>query len=129
MKTATRILCLALVSVLLCATLVACAPASDPEKAASALKDAGYTVDTTATKIGVKLIADDVTDVVSAVNLKTENAIIIIYFESSSAAKDAEEEIKKYTDEAKSDDESDWVFKRSGKMIYAGTKDAVKDAR
>lgn len=140
MKTFAKILCLSLVAVMLCATLASCAPAAKAEDAVAALKDNGYTAlkDDNAIPALLKLAGvNGVETVVTASKVDSDNkyqTIKIVYFGSASDAKDAEENVTKYVDEKEKDDkekadESDWVFKRSGKMIYFGTKDAVKAAR
>lgn len=132
MKTFAKILCLSLVAVMLCATLASCAPASDPDKAISALKDAGYTAakDTTLVPAALALLGVKGIDAVIS-GTKSGEHVTVIYFTDSDSAKNAEEKVTKYVDDEEKDkkDDSDWVFKRSGKMIYWGTKNAVKDAR
>lgn len=62
----------------------------------------------------------------------TVETITIIYFTDANSAKTAEEKVTSKSDEEKKnnkDEDSNWVFKRSGKMIYFGTKAAVKAAR
>lgn len=132
MKTFAKILCLSLVAVMLCATLASCAPASDPDKAISALKDAGYIAgkDTTAIPVALAVLGVKGIDTVIS-GTKSGEHVTVIYFTDSDSAKSAEEKVTKYVDDEEKDkkDDSDWVFKRSGKKIYWGTKNAVKDAR
>ena len=141
MKTFAKILCLSLVAVMLCATLASCAPAAKAEDAVAALKDNGYTAEKSEYAGAIGLAALGIKGVDSVVmGTKTEKvddkdklqAIMIIYFTDADAAKTAEEKVQKYSDDEKKenkDEDSDWVFKRSGKMIYFGTKAAVKAAR
>ncbi len=132
MKTFAKILCLSLVAVMLCATLASCAPASDPDKAVSALKDAGYTAGKDTTIIPAALTVLGVKGIDAVISgTKSGEHVTVIYFTDSDSAKNAEEKVTKYVDDEEKDekDDSDWVFKRSGKMIYWGTKNAVKDAR
>lgn len=132
MKTFAKILCLTLVAVMLCATLASCAPASDPDKAKAALDDAGYA--TLKDSIGIPAVlrglgADGADTVVTATH-KDGKHVTVVYFKDSKSAKDAMEKVQKYAEDNSDDEkESDWVFKRSGAMIYWGTKDGVKDAR
>ena len=139
MKKTIRIFAVVLSVVLLALALVACAPKNDPDKAKAALEKNGYTVVKTdgrianaasallggeskldATVTGTKTVED------KDGNRKTEY-ITIIYYKTSADAKDAWEDAQKDAEKDKKDD-SDWVVKRSGKMIYWGTKAAVKAA-
>lgn len=128
-KTFVRILTLALVAVMTCGMLVSCGgPASDPDKAVKALEKNDYVAknfDSDLAKLSFSW-AGDVEAVVTGI--KKGEAITIIYYEDASAAKDAWEKVEKHFDD-ENDDDSDFVIKRSGKMIYCGTKDAVKDAK
>lgn len=116
---------------ILATVLVACIP-NDPAKAEDNLKDAEYTVFAyksgdvgfkAATGfleiIGVK----NVTAFVTAI--KGEDGIALIYFEDSAAAKENYTAIEEYYKE----EDEDAVIKRSGKVIYAGTEQAIKDVK
>ena len=133
MKKFIRALSLLLVCVFCVALLASCAPASDPDKAVSALKDNGYTAakDATILPAAYKLVTGkSISAVVSGTKIadgKTDT-VTIVYFESSKDAKDSFESLSKEADEDKKD-ESDWVCKQSGSLIYWGTKDGVKAAR
>ncbi len=136
MKKFVRVLSFALVALTLCAMFAACAPAKDPADAKAALEDAGYTVSKTDGKGLVFVGIEDCTDVVSGIYVDKENdnkkeAISIYYFETADAAEKAFEDMEDIIEEFKDDDaeDSDWVFKKSGKIIYGGTKAAVKAAR
>ena len=139
MKKTVRILAVALSVVLLALALVACAPKSDPDKAKAALEKNGYTAVKTngnisnavsallggestieATVTGTKTVED------KDGNSKTEY-ITIIYYKTAAYAKEAWGDAQKDAEKEKKDD-SDWVVSRSGKMIYWGTKAAVKAA-
>lgn len=131
MKKFAQLISLALVAVMCVALLASCAPASDPAKAEKALKDAGYTVDATAITLLVKAATGSVKTVVSATktdNDKNVQHVTIVYFDSAEDAKTAYEKLQSVSDKEKKD-ESDWVFAKSGTMVYWGTKTAVKDAR
>lgn len=131
MKKFAQLISLALVAVMCVALLASCAPASDPAKAEKALKDAGYIVDATAITLLVKAATDSVKTVVSATktdNDKNVQHVTIVYFDSAEDAKTAYEKLQSVSDKEKKD-ESDWVFAKSGTMVYWGTKTAVKDAR
>ncbi|MBE6583355.1 MAG: hypothetical protein E7649_00045 [Ruminococcaceae bacterium] len=129
-KTIIKIMALTLVVVMACVVLASCGgPNADPDKAAEALEDAGYTVmkvdDETALAFsGLK----GLTCAINAVNLEEEEAIIIYYFEDTEAANEAWEDVEKMAKEEMEEDE-DYVIKKSGKMIYFGTKEAVKAAK
>lgn len=134
MKTFAKILCLSLVAIMLCATLASCAPASDPDKSKSALDDAEYTTLKDTTIIPLALSALGVKGIDTVISgTKSGEHITIVYFTDTDSAKSAEEKVMKYAEDKDKDkdkkDDSNWVFKRSGKMIYWGTKNAVKDAR
>ncbi|MBQ3064591.1 MAG: hypothetical protein IJC99_07340 [Clostridia bacterium] len=135
MKKFVRILTLALALLMLLATLAACAPAKDPDKAVEALEKAEYLVnkDTRIQPALFKVAGYDLTAVVSGTKLSDKEAVAIYYFADAENAKKALEEVKKYADEAKDDeevDEKNWIAPtRSGKIIYFGTKGAIKAAR
>lgn len=127
-----------LVAVVLVAALVACGPASDPEKALSALKDNGYkaakdstVVPTALALLGVKGIDCVVSG--TSVNDESVETVTIVYFINSDAATDAWSKVKEYAEKQDKSDkekkESDFVVKKSGKMIYYGTSAGVKAAR
>ena len=142
MKKTVRILAVALCVIVLALSLTACAiPKSDPDEAKAALEANGYTVVKTngyisgvvsailgkestisATVTGTKTVEDSNGD------SKTEY-ITIVYFKTEDAAKAAWNDMQEDSDDAKEDyGESDWVFQRSGKMIYYGTTNAVRSA-
>ena len=133
MKKFAKIAALALVVVMSLAMLVACAPNSNPDKALEALKKNGYTAakDATILPAAYKLVTGkSISAVVSGTKIadgKTDT-VTIVYFESSKDAKDSFESLSKKADEDKKD-ESDWVCKQSGSLIYWGTKEGVKAAR
>ena len=137
MKKFTRILCLALVAVMLCATLASCGgPASNPDDAVAALKENGYTAakDTLIVPAALKLAGvKDIDTVISGTKIEEDvfETITVIYFTDSDAAEAAFEKVENYASEKKDDkaEESNWVVEQSGAMIYFGTKQAVKDAK
>lgn len=136
MKKFAQLISLALVAVMCVALLASCAPASDPAKAEKALKDAGYTTvkDTTVkdTTAAYKLLTGkNVNTVLTGTKTdddKNVQHITIVYFDKAEDAKTAYEKLADESDKEKKD-ESDWVFAKSGTMVYWGTKTAVKDAR
>ena len=137
MKKFVRIMSFALVAVMLCVTLASCGgPAKEPADAVAALKENGYTAaeDKIIIPAALKLLGvEGVKSVVSGsatIEDKFET-ITIVYFNDKDAAKTAMEKIEKYADENKDDkaEDSDWVVKQSGAMIYYGTKAAVKAAK
>ena len=126
-STFLKVSALALVLVLLCVSLASCgAPASDPDKAVKALEKNGYTVaklDSSLTLAAITLAGiKDVDCVVTGVK-GTDNAISIFYFDSAKKADDALEKIKAYAGDSKDS------VKKSGKMVYFGTDDAIKAAK
>lgn len=102
--------------------LVSCgAPNKDPEKAAQALKDEGYTV-SNMTKDGV--------GVITATKLNdTKKSITIIYCSDDDFDDEYEYLKKKWDDKKDNDDYADYEFGKSGKMVYLGHKDAIKAAQ
>jgi len=134
MKNVLRLVALSLVLVVMLGSLASCGgPNADPEKAEEALDDAGYavTLDKTIQPGLYKLAGVDGVDcVVSAVNLDEDDAgfITIIYFDEAEDAKEAFDHIKDEAED-KMEKYEDYVCKKSGKMIYYGTKNAVKAAK
>ena len=135
-KTLTIISVIAIVAILAVA-LMACVP-SDYTKAESNLKDAGYYV--ASYKEGDPLFktmtamfgAENVTAIVTGSSKDLEEGITLVYFKDSKSAKNAFEKFKKQMeDESKEDSnkDKDYVIKQSGKVIYGGTKKAVKDVQ
>ena len=122
--------------------LTACAPASKPADAKAALDKNGYTtVQTTGYVSGViAALAGEESQIEGTVtgtktvedkdgNKKTEY-ITIVYYKTAKAASEAWEDAKEDAEKDKKDNsDSDWVVGKSGKLIYWGTKTAVKDAR
>ncbi len=134
MKKFTKILALTLVLLMSVAMFASCAnPNKDPKKAEEALKDAGYDVTLIDDADFLKLMGvDKLEAVISAFNEDDENdAVFIYYFEDSAAADEAYEDIEKEFDEIKTSEDApeDLVLKKSGKMIWYGTKDAIKAAK
>ncbi|MBQ8408037.1 MAG: hypothetical protein IJY39_04160 [Clostridia bacterium] len=136
-KSIVKVLALTLVAVMMCLALVSCGgPAKDPADAKAALDENGYT----ATKIdndGLGALAlaalsvagiKDVECVVSGTNSDGEH-VTIIYFEDKDAANAEWEDVQAYAEDEKDDEETDWVVKKSGNMIYFGTKAGVKAAK
>jgi len=127
MKKTLRLLSLALVLVMTVALLASCGgPNKNPEKAKEALEDAGYTVTLVDSFAGFEGIEKYLTAFKMSEDMSDMEMITIYYFEDSAAAKDAWEDIQKEAEEL---DDEDLVIKKSGKMIYAGTKEAVKAAK
>lgn len=118
-KTNIKIL-ISVVAVLMCAVmLIACVPQS-VEKAQKKMEEAGYVV--------VSSSDDDKEEGVvgSFIATKTTNIINIdvvtaVWYSSTKEAKEAYEEYKG------EEEDEDTVVKRSGKCVYFGTEQAVKD--
>ena len=158
MKKFTRILCLALVAVMLCASLIACGtPAKDPKEAAAALKAKGYTV---ATETDSLVVAGKDGESITINYCSDEEAATKIYNELTEKQEKAKEELDKAEAELKEaqdklDDMEDGIAKtaqqvvvdglkkvvetakaavdvevgQSGNMVWIGTKQAIKDAK
>lgn len=135
-----QVLIIAAIIVLVMASVVvltACSPASDPADAKAALEKKGYTVvvdgsiqPAALTLVGIK----GVDKVLEATYSKddTSEFLCVLYFTSASAAKEAWDAAQKEAeDEKKSnkEEDSDWTVGKSGKLIWYGTKNAVKAAR
>lgn len=122
--------------VAICAlALFACAPNSSSEKAVESLSNNKYSAyeDNTIIPIALRLLGVKGIDKVvvgSYSDDDNDESIVIIYFDTADYAKQYNEAIIDYASEHgyKNDDEN-WVFARSGKMIWYGTKNAVKAAR
>ncbi len=139
MKKFVRILCFALVTLMLCATLASCgAPAKDPADAEAALEEAGYTVvnDSKALPALYKVAGYDLDNVVSGTKISKDDEgntvtehVTIYYFADKDNAEKAMEKIADDEKEEKGENEN-WVSAtRSGSMVYFGTKQGVKDAK
>ncbi len=134
MKKALRVLALSIVLVTLVAAFASCgAPAKDPADALAALKENEYAAAEDKFIIPLALKAANVqkVDTVVSGTKVTEDGtehITIVYFEDKDAANDAWEKVEKYAEDNKKDD-SDWVVKKSGAMIYFGTSAGVKAAK
>lgn len=132
MKT-MKLIALALVLTLSVLTLVSCfAPNANPDKAIAALKDADYKAvedDTVTPLILAGLGVKDVETVVTGtavIDDKIEH-VTIIYFDDAEDAKAAWEKVKEYAEkEDKDEKDTDWTIAKSGKMIWYGTKAAIK---
>lgn len=132
MKKTLKIVAVMLVAIMSLAMLVACAPASDPDKAVAALKKDGYVavkVDSVlglgglvCTVSGTKIVTD------KEGNKKVET-VTIHYYGSSDQAAAAFENVKSDSEKDENKNESDWTVAKSGKMVYYGTKAAINAAR
>lgn len=138
MKNILKVAAIAMVTVMLCLTLASCGgPNADPDDALAALKENGISwaaKDNTVLPGVYKLLGvDNVECVVSGTGkIDGEYAhVTIIYFEEKDDANDAWEKIQKESEDDKkeADEDSEWVCKKSGKMIYYGTKEAIKAAK
>ena len=124
----------------------ACAPASDPDTAKKNLKDEGYSAtiyDGDGLIIGSALALAGVENVnkvlvASKYADDTFEFLTVLYFDSSKDANNAVEKAKEYAKDKEKQEEKEqkkeegsveWVFGKSGKMIWFGTKAAVKAAR
>ncbi len=137
MKKFTKILAIALLAIMSLTVLAACAPNSDPDKAVAALKKNGYTAgkeDGILSGIlslgleGLDCIVSGTKSVEDKDGKTKIEHVTIYYFEDADAAKAAFSKLQSDSEKEK-DDETDWVFKQSGAMVYYGTKAAVKAAK
>ena len=131
MKKFTRILALTLVLVMTVAMFASCAaPNKDPKKAKEALEENDYKVtliDGTLAEAMYKGL-----DSYIAAYKDEDNAVVIYYFDDKDTANEAWEDIEKDVEELKEEvkeKDVEIVAKKSGKMIYFGSKDAVKAAK
>lgn len=122
-----RIFCLILTLLLIVGCMLALAscakPNSDPEKAKAALEEAGYEVLLNGGAFNKKVEATLV-----AMTLDGENYLVVIYYEDKDAANEAWDDARNEAKEL-AEEYEDIVCRKSGKIIYYGTKDAVKAAR
>ena len=126
-KTLSIVAMIALVAVLGIA-LVACIP-SDPDKAAENLEKEGYTVlaNEDATKALAGFIVPEGCEAIvfaykGYIPIGADDAIRIYYFEET-------EDAKEYWETIKDDElEDGWDAKQSGKIVYKGSKEAIKAA-
>ena len=135
MKKLVKVLAVVLVMLTL-SLAVACAPNANPEKAKESLEKNGYAVSLATDAFGLAITEGilgldrgDLVAVLTAGNEEGE-AITIVYFEEADDARDC---YKEYKDDLKElletdDEEKEIVAKQSGKMIYIGTKAAIKAA-
>ena len=130
---------IALIS-LVAMALVGCVPA-DPDKAEANLKEAGYEVmvtrasDGTGVKLGLNAIADGCVTMITAMKATISNddadfdGVVIYYFNDGAKAKAFYEEQKAEYDELSDEEKEGMEVGKSGKVVYAGTKDAIKAAK
>ncbi len=142
MKKFTKILALALVTVVAALALVACGPNKDPSKAAQKLKDNGYAVTytngdniagTTALAVVEGVLGCErgsLTAIVSGTKVNeggNADTITILYFKDKGTAKSVWEKAESYLkSEGEKETESELKVEQSGKMIYAATEAAIK---
>ena len=130
MKKTIRFVAFAMVALMLMLTLVSCGakPNATPADAKKALEKADYEVLLIDSEAALKLTGiDGLVATLAATTKDLKNAVSIYYFKDSASASDAYDKIKELADEAKEKTENISVGK-SGKMIWFGTKDAVKAA-
>lgn len=139
MKKAIKLIALSLVLVMAVLALASCAaPNADPAKAKEALEKNDYKVQKLDGKLSTAavslIIGEDVECMITAQKVDKEaesiELLTILYFEDADNANDAWEKAQEYAGDQKDKDvdESDWTVGKSGKMIWFGTKNAVKAA-
>ena len=147
MKKKISLLCTIIIFALVCAMLLtACGPASDPDKAKNNLKDEGYSAavydgDNLIVRVALAAAGVENVDKVLVASKYTDDSfefLSVLYFDSAKDANAAVEKAKEYAKDQEKDQEKDqkkkegeveWTFGKSGKMIWFGTKAAVKAAR
>ena len=103
---------------------VSCAkPNSDPQKAKESLEEAGYEV-----VLNEKLNRKGVEASLVAMTLDGKNYLVVVYYEDKDAANEAWTEAQNEAKQLQEEYEN-VVCKKSGKMIYYGTREAVKSAK
>lgn len=130
MKKTIKFVAFAMVALMLMLTLVSCGskPNATPADAKKALEKAGYEVLLVDSEITLKLTGiDGLVATIAATTKDLKNAVTIYYFKDSDSATKAYDKINGLAEEAKKQTESISVGK-SDKMIWFGTKDAVKAA-
>ena len=133
MKTTIKLIALALVLTLSVLTLASCfAPNAHPDKAIESLEKNGYkaakdkyVLPAIFAGLGVENV-DVVITGTAVIEDKAEH-VTVVYFEDADSAEAAWNNLKEYAEkEDKDDKDTDWTIDRSGKMIYWGTKAAIK---
>ena len=131
MKRILKITALTLAMLMMAITLASCGgPAADPAKAEAALKENGYLVtlqDGAWLEGGAALLGYEDLEA-SLTGIAKDNFIQIYYFETAKAANNAWEKATKEA-EKEGEGKDNFVVEKSGKMIYFGTKEAVKAAK
>ncbi|MDR0697130.1 MAG: hypothetical protein LBF68_06355 [Christensenellaceae bacterium] len=117
-----------LIMTVLLSLLVACVP-SDPEKAKEKMSDLGYKSATSL--FGLMNIGDAVDGTYHGV--KDSDSLFVIWFKNKDDAKEFEGAVQELIDSIKDNilfsaiDTSKYEYKRSGKVVYFGTEQAIKD--
>ncbi len=133
MRKTFRIGLVALVLVLL-TTLVACAP-KDAEAAKKKLEKKDYTVyvgnteEVNFLKLGLAALGVEVDSIVMGVKGEEDkdgDAVVGLFFDSKNVAKEQMEKVEKFVNNMGDKDEKP-VIKQSGRWIYFGTEQGVKD--
>ena len=133
MKKTFRLIALSLVLVVAMMALASCGkPNTDPAKAKAALEEAGYTatlIDSGLTLTGASAIyGGNVKAVLTGVKLADKEAVQVIYYEDADSAASAFETVKEFAEKQNNDEETKIEIKKSGNMIWFGTKEAIKAA-
>ncbi len=133
MKKTIRLIALSLVLVIAMMALASCGkPNADPAKAKAALEEAGYTatlINSGFTLTGASAVyGGNVKAVVTGVKLADKEAVQIIYYNDADSANSAFENVKEYAEKQNNDEDSKIEIKKSGNMIWFGTKEAIKAA-
>lgn len=135
MKKALSIIAVIALVAVLGVALVACVP-SDPDKAKANLEEAGYEVmvtkasDGPGVQLGLNSVAEGCVAMIMASKglADLDNAITILYFNDADDAKACYEELKADFEEADDAAKEGYKIGKSGKVVYAGSEEAVKAA-
>ncbi len=124
-----KILAVVLVVALCTVFFAACVPAT-PEKAQAKLQDAGYTVDITTHDADSDGMVGELTATKGTL-LNVEGYVVVTFFESAKQAKayaDAHEaDMNNFVNMLKSNLDGEITWKVSGKTIYIGNEQGIKD--
>lgn len=128
MKKLARILSVAMLVVMTALVMTACVP-SNAEKAKAKLEKAGYEVAvyTDADETGTEMLGyvhEDAVEMLMAG--KDDNSVAVVWFKNKDAAKEIYDKTCKELENEVAEG-VDVVIKIKGKVVYYGTKQAVKD--
>lgn len=127
-KNILRAIALGLMTVILCVLLSSCSSLSDPDKTAQSLESAGYAVVYNNGEGETNAAALPQGSIATIMAYNGNEFIYITYYEDIAAAEDAWGAAQSAAEALKKNNEN-VVYKKSGNIIYYGTKQALKDAK